>query len=130
MQIGVNIFGSHGAVWHRPGTPGYAHPHPQKFNMFMKRLNRVGKALKLDDVISLRVLESKINVHDVAFKQEISEKVEELLEKVKAKKAADVFAKRKSLMLELKLLTKTKKKTFEQIAKIKFIREELQKLDV
>ena len=70
MQIGVNIFGSHGAVWDRPGTPGYAHPHRQELNMFMKRLNRVG--------------ESKINVHDVAFKQEISEKVEELLEKVKA----------------------------------------------
>ena len=96
----------------------------------MKRLCQVGEAIDFDDVISVRVLENKISDLQIVFKQEINDKLTEILKKVKAKEAAEVFAKRKSLMMELKLLMKTRVKTSESFARMKFIREKLRKLDV
>ena len=61
----------------------------------MKRLCQVGEAIDFDDVISVRVLENKISDLQIVFKQEINDKLTEILKKVKAKEAAEVFAKRK-----------------------------------
>ena len=96
MQTTVNILGGRGTMWNRSVLHIYAH-HGET-NIFMKRLCRVGKAVDFDVVISLRVLQNKISdlqTRDVVFKQEINDKLTELLKKVKAKEAAEVFAKRK-----------------------------------
>ena len=85
MQTGVNIFGGRGSF--REGVCkhvsfGNEQWRYRDIDIFMKRLRRVGKAKKCDDVITLGFIESKMSEifsHDLAaFKHEVDKKFTEL----------------------------------------------------
>ena len=69
MLEDVNIFG---------GVGGRKRTESRNINDSMKRHCRVGKAVGLDDILSLRMLEEKIEDNLVKFQQQISEKRAEL----------------------------------------------------
>ena len=91
------------------GCGGRKRKESRNINVSMKHLCRVGKAVALDDVLSLRMLEERIKDYSAAFQQQTSEKLAEL-ERVKllkiVKPIADEFIKRKSLIPEMRLLIK------------------------
>ena len=93
MLKGVNIFGVDG------GGGGVGRKRSRNINVFMKRLCRVGEAVGMDDVFSLRMLEKRIKDNSAKFQKQLSEKFAEL-ERVKlfkiVKPIADKFIKRKS----------------------------------
>ena len=92
----------------------------------------MGKAVGLNDVLSLRMLEERIKDNSAKFQEQISEKLAEL-ERVKllkiVKPIANKFIKRKSLMAEMRLLMKAKVRTEENRARMQSIGEELRKMD-
>ena len=75
MLKGVNIFGGGGGGG---GGGGVGRKRSRNVNVSMKRLCRVGKAVELDDVLSLCMLEERIKDNSSKLQKQISEKLAEL----------------------------------------------------
>ena len=135
MHTGVNIFGGGDRGSFRGGV-GNEQPRYTDIGISMKRLRRVGKAKKWDDVITLGYIDSKmrkIMSHDLAaFKHEIDKKFTELerVEFLNVSNPVDQkLLKKKLLILEMTKLMKAKVRTDEIVVRMKSIGEELNKLN-